>query len=78
MPHVGTLQSFSNIMVEKENELQKVQEDGDKVAEQLALQKQQLEAQHGQALSYQRSFHDSFEKVLKKQKCSSRCEEPMY
>ena len=67
----GTLQSFSSLMAEKENELQKVQDDGEKLVEHLALQKQQLESQNGQALSYQRSFHDSFEKVLKKQKCSS-------
>jgi len=72
----GALQDFSNVMVEKENELQKVQEDSNKLMEQYSLQQEQLETLNDQALSYQRSFHDSFEKVLKKRKCSSRGEEP--
>jgi uncharacterized protein YoxC len=70
----GTLQDFSNTMVEKGNELQKVNEDSRKLAEKLSLQKEKLEEKNAQALSFQRNFHDSFEKVLKKQKCDTHRE----
>jgi hypothetical protein len=67
--YLGTLQNFSSILVYKGNELQKIQEDGNKLTEELAVEKEQLEIQNNKALSFQRSFHDSFENVLKKQRC---------
>lgn len=69
-----TLQRFSNSIVDSENEIQKVMEDGTKLAEKYSIQREQLEAKNAQALVYQRSFHDSFEKVLKKQKCRLHAE----
>jgi hypothetical protein len=61
-------------LVERNNELRRVKADSTRLAERLSQQKTQMQEKNEKALDCQRSFHDSFEKVLKKQKRSTHCE----
>lgn len=48
----GTLQDFSNSMVKKGNDLQKVKEESNQLAEKCALQKEALEEKNSQVLPF--------------------------
>lgn len=55
-------------MVERGNELKAIADEGEKLAEKNVLQKEELEEKNSQVLTFQHTFHESFEKVLTKRK----------